>query len=265
LGSDNGFEANGGHRRHPGKTLPYEEDINVPLVVRGPLVPAGLVDDASVYSLADLGATILHLAGASADFEVDGTPVPLTAPDRARQDLAGGPKQHHLAEYWVEGVVEGRFASGRTLEQKYRAVRVVDGALDLSYAVWCTGEHEVYDLRRDPDQMRNLALDKYAGAAAADLDLARLRPRLDALLLVLKTCVGEVCNKPWKAVFPGGGVDSLAGALRAEFDGYFAGLPKVQYTNCDLGYHRKLEHPFWHDDLAFDKRVADQVKFVIQA
>ncbi len=28
LCSDNGFEANGGHRRHPGKTLPYEEDVS---------------------------------------------------------------------------------------------------------------------------------------------------------------------------------------------------------------------------------------------
>lgn len=135
----------------------------------------------------------------------------------------------------------------------------------MSYAVWCTGEHEVYDLRHDPDQVRNLARREHAGDVAADLDLVRVRARLDALLLVLKTCVGEVCNRPWEAVFPSGGVHSLKDALRAEFDGYFDGLPKVKFTNCDLGYHRKLERPFWHKDLAFDRRVADQARFVVQA
>lgn len=31
--------------------------------------------------------------------------------------------------------------------QTYRAVRVVEGdEINFSYAVWCTGEHEIYDL-----------------------------------------------------------------------------------------------------------------------
>jgi N-acetylglucosamine-6-sulfatase len=98
----------GGHRRQPGKTLPYEEDINIPLVVRGPSVPKGLVDSTSVYSLADLGATILHLAGAVSDYDNDGAIVPITEELRKTIDVEGV-KQHHLAEYWVEGVGEGKY------------------------------------------------------------------------------------------------------------------------------------------------------------
>ncbi|GAA5968339.1 hypothetical protein JCM11641_003818 [Rhodosporidiobolus odoratus] len=100
-----------------------EEDINVPLVVRGPGVPAGLVDCYSVYSLSDLGATILHLAGATSDFDHDGSIVPLTKGLRKQVDKEGGSKQFHLAEYWVEGVGEGGITH---VNQTYRAITVVE-------------------------------------------------------------------------------------------------------------------------------------------
>ncbi|SGY80919.1 BQ5605_C009g05404 [Microbotryum silenes-dioicae] len=267
--SDNGFEANGGHRRNPGKTLPYEEDIRIPFVVRGPGVPKGVVDSKSVYSLADLGATIMHLAGAKSDYEHDGSLVPLTK--ALRQDaVREGIKQHHLAEYWVDGIEEGKYSgqsercahtvdpgklnypdnvsAGRSfLNTTYRAIRIVEGNLtDLSYAVWCTGEHEIYDLRTDPDQMHNLA-----EVQSQSPELQKLLTRLDALLLVLKTCVGEVCKRPWKEMFPREDIRSLKDALDVKYDQYFRQLPKVTYSRCELGYFRELEHPFWSRNLAF--------------
>lgn len=113
--------------------------------------------------------------------------------------------------------------------------------------------------------------------------LVNLQHRLDALLLVLKTCVGDVCRNPWKSVFPDGSVSSLKAALAKSFDGYFADLPKVKYSvsprsntdrflladllclmqYCDIGYHRRLEAPFWYEELAFQNGQKD--KFVIQA
>lgn len=60
--------------------------------------------------------------------------------------------------------------------------------------------------------------------------LGHLQTRLDALLLVLKTCVGDVCRFPWKTIFPDGSVSSLADALDSAFDGYFTDLPKVKYS-----------------------------------
>ncbi|SCZ95918.1 BZ3500_MvSof-1268-A1-R1_Chr8-1g09882 [Microbotryum saponariae] len=250
--SDNGFEANGGHRRNPGKTLPYEEDIRVPLVVRGPGVAKGLVDSKSVLSLADLGATIMHLAGAESDYEHDGSLVPLTQALRQVVEREGI-KQYHLAEYWVEGIEEGKYGGKLRLNQTYRAIRIVEGdSLDLSYAVWCTGEHEIYDLLTDPDQMHN-----FAEVESPSLELQHLRFRLDALLLVLKTCVGEVCKRPWKEIFPQGNVGSLKEALDEKFDQYFRQLPKVAYSRCELGYLRELEYPFWSRDLAFSQSGSD--------
>ncbi|GAA5946614.1 hypothetical protein JCM10213_006647 [Rhodosporidiobolus nylandii] len=240
--ADNGFEANAGHRRQPGKTL----------LVRGPGVPRGLKDTTSVYSLADLGATILHLAGAEADYDHDGALVPLTTELRQQVEEDGGVKQFHLAEYWVRGVGEGKYGSGHVLtNQTYRAIRVVEGAdINYYYAVWCTGEREIYDMNTDPDQMHNLALDPSTFSPS----MKRLHARLDALLLVLKDCRGDVCRKPWTTIFPAGGVKSLRDALAPEYDSYFAELPKVQYSHCEVGYFRSLEKPHWADKLAYSSR-----------
>ncbi|GAA5864377.1 hypothetical protein JCM8547_005802 [Rhodosporidiobolus lusitaniae] len=247
--ADNGFEANAGHRRQPGKTLPYEEDILIPFVVRGPGVPRGKVDSTSVYSLADLGATVLHIAGAETDYEHDGAIVPLTDDLRRKVEEDGGAKSFHLAEYWVEGVGEGKYGSGiNHLNQTYRAIRIVEGdKYDLSYAVWCTGEREIYDLKIDPDQMHNLALVPHLESSP----VARLYARLDALLLVLKACVGEGCRDPWSVLFPHGGVKSLSDALSEKYDDYFEGLPRVRYSTCELGYFHAREKPQWRDELAY--------------
>ncbi|GAA6005584.1 sulfatase family protein [Rhodotorula paludigena] len=247
--SDNGFESNAGHRRQPGKTLPYEEDINVPLVVRGPGVPKGKVDKTSVYSLTDLAATILHVSGAQADFDHDGAVMPLTHELRKRADWNGGAKQFHLSEYWVENVIEGKYAKSiETGNATYRGVRVVEGDdIDYAYAVWCTNEHEIYDMKKDPNQMHNIALNDLSPTSWH----GRLHTRLDALLLVLKQCSGESCRNPWRSIFTNGKVTTLKQALDRKYDDYFAQLPRVKYDKCELGYHRGLEAPFWSHNLAY--------------
>ena len=53
------------------KKTPYEEDIGVPLMVRGPGVPAGAVRQQLVINN-DLAPTIAELAGASTPAFVDG-------------------------------------------------------------------------------------------------------------------------------------------------------------------------------------------------
>jgi len=73
--ADNGYSI-GQHRRNPGKTSGYEEDIRVPFAIRGPTVEQGTVNTASAYSNIDLSASILHLAGAEANIDVDGKLMP---------------------------------------------------------------------------------------------------------------------------------------------------------------------------------------------
>lgn len=59
--SDNGYHV-GQHRMAPGRGCPYEEDINVPMIVRGPGVPKGRKVD-FVTSHTDIAATLFDLAG----------------------------------------------------------------------------------------------------------------------------------------------------------------------------------------------------------
>ena len=79
--SDNGFHL-GEHRIGYGKRTPYEEAIRVPLLVRGPGVPAGRVVEELALNV-DLAPTFAELAGVAAPDFVDGRSlVPLLRGDQ---------------------------------------------------------------------------------------------------------------------------------------------------------------------------------------
>lgn len=106
--ADNGF-ALGTHRRQPGKTLGFEEDIKVPLVIRGPGVPEGIVDDVSSYGMVDLSRTFLDLAGAKPDYEDDGTKINLHQKADKKEQANYAKHRHTLSEFWVKGIEEGKY------------------------------------------------------------------------------------------------------------------------------------------------------------
>lgn len=68
--SDNGFHM-GQHRMVSGKGMPYEEDIRVPMIIRGPGVRRNAVRD-ELASLLDLAPTFAEIAGAQMTNPVDG-------------------------------------------------------------------------------------------------------------------------------------------------------------------------------------------------
>src|ERR671920_2357895 len=68
--SDNGFHL-GQHRLGAGKWTAYEEDIRIPLIIRGPGVPEGRTLKHTVLNN-DLAPTFADLAGAEAPSFVDG-------------------------------------------------------------------------------------------------------------------------------------------------------------------------------------------------
>jgi arylsulfatase A-like enzyme len=74
--ADNGFHV-GQHRMNPGKRCGFEEDINVPLIIRGPGVPKNLTTDI-VTTHTDLAPTILQILGIPLQPDFDGTPIPIT-------------------------------------------------------------------------------------------------------------------------------------------------------------------------------------------
>src|SRR5262249_37476234 len=68
--SDNGFHQ-GQHRLTSGKNTGFDEDLFVPLIVRGPGVPAGQTHDHVTLNI-DFAPTLAELAGATPTHAVDG-------------------------------------------------------------------------------------------------------------------------------------------------------------------------------------------------
>ncbi|EEB89300.1 hypothetical protein MPER_12616, partial [Moniliophthora perniciosa FA553] len=95
------------------RRLPYEEDVLVPLLIRGPNIPQNARNSKDVYSMPDLGATILRLAGANVEqYHVDGTILlevdGFSVSDKKHE--AKSRPRHTLVEYWNGGLEEGKYA-----------------------------------------------------------------------------------------------------------------------------------------------------------
>lgn len=110
--SDNGYHI-GQHRLNPGKECGFEEDINVPLLIRGPNVPKGQTS-AIVSSHTDLVPTIFKLAGIDLKAEFDGSAIPTTADELS---LATEQRHEHVnIEFWGIGITEGLYGMHRGLD-----------------------------------------------------------------------------------------------------------------------------------------------------
>lgn len=82
--------------------------------------------------------------------------------------------------------------------------------------------------------------------------LSPLVHRLDALLMVLKTCSGRQCTHPWESLFPHGEVYSLSDALNPRYDTFFAKhVSRVRFDKCEKGYIAESEGPMWDDKQAY--------------
>jgi arylsulfatase A-like enzyme len=99
--SDNGYHI-GQHRLPPGKTCGFEEDIRVPLIIRGPGVAADETQD-TVTTHIDLVPSIFDLAGIPLREDFDGTPIPV----RSDADAVYQRHEHVTVEYWGLGYLEG--------------------------------------------------------------------------------------------------------------------------------------------------------------
>ncbi|KAB8416331.1 hypothetical protein FH972_024851 [Carpinus fangiana] len=241
--SDNGYHI-GNHRMQPGKTCGYEEDINVPFVIRGPGVARGLTTSI-VSSHTDIAPTFLKMAQRPPRPEFDGLAIPYLPQDlhRAKKDRF----EHVNVEFWGTGGVEGVYSGPSQPNNTYKAVRVAGDKYNVYYSVWCTNEHELYDLHADRYQMHNLlAGSGWKRRQLFGRPLAQVVARLDAVLLVLKSCMADVCVQPWKYLQPGAGVADLQAALQPRFDTFYArqqAKAKVEFSRCALGYLLDAEGP----------------------
>jgi arylsulfatase A-like enzyme len=179
--SDNGFHM-GQHRLEPGKYTPYEPDVHVPLLVRGPGVPKGIRVEALTSSV-DLAPTLAELAGATLPVEPDGRSlVPLlkgTTPASWRQAVLLEQFAVPPAPPKSSGILEPEDSTA-----SYPAHRGVRTAA-YKYLEYGTGEKEVYDMKKDPDERLNLR-DRVPKAWLESL--ARL-------VKSLASCKGKTCRE----------------------------------------------------------------------
>ena len=172
----------GEHRLIAGKDTPYEEDIRVPMVMRGPGVPVGHRLDAMVVNI-DLAPTLAEIAGIEAPAFVDGRSFLPLLRDRERPWRESFLIERRKLE---EQLVRQSKYNGLTPEELDQAA-VFNGirTRDLVYVEYGSGERELYDLAQDPHQLANLA-------AEADPVLVSA---LSARLVELAECTGGRCRE----------------------------------------------------------------------
>jgi arylsulfatase A-like enzyme len=105
--TDNGYHI-GQHRLQPGKECSFEEDINIPLIIRGPGVAKNTTTEV-VTTHTDLAATILNLIGENPRYDFDGTAIPVTPDEISAASEAW--HEHVNVEYWGFAAGEGQFGS----------------------------------------------------------------------------------------------------------------------------------------------------------
>lgn len=103
--SDNGFHI-GQHRLQPGKSCGYEEDVNIPLIIRGPGIPADYTTDI-VTTHTDLAPTFFELLGIPLRDEFDGRAIPVTEDEMEK--ARDGRLEHANVEYWGFAGGEGKY------------------------------------------------------------------------------------------------------------------------------------------------------------
>jgi N-acetylglucosamine-6-sulfatase len=161
--SDNGF-FHGEHRVVAEKVLPYDAGARIPLVLHGPGVPSGLRLRQLVGNI-DWAPTIVDAADATAGRLMDGSSL---------FDLIEDPRREPGRELVLEN---GVGANGVPMFRALRNQRY----LWIEHKT--TGEYELYDLLKDPYELRNLEdLDSYAD----------IRRALAARLRRLQSCRGTL-------------------------------------------------------------------------
>jgi N-acetylglucosamine-6-sulfatase len=236
--TDNGFHI-GQHRLPPGKSCGIEEDVNIPFFIRGPGVPKNSIQNIP-SSHTDIVPTLFTLAGIPLRDDFDGEPIPVTT-----DLLETNEKSEHInIEFWGDYLVEGNVFYGQSsfVNNTYKTVRIVGDEYDLSYTVWCTNDHELYDMSSDPFQLQNLLASSPSNHEINKWPVARLADRLDALLLTLKRCKGRACTKPWGKLHPQGDVKNLKDAMHSRFDTFYEKeQKKVTFDECVKGQILSVE------------------------
>jgi arylsulfatase A-like enzyme len=207
--SDNGF-FRGEHRIASGKYLPYDPASRVPLIIRGPGIPAGGTSDELVWN-GDIPQTILQIASGSQNDSLDGRSLLPYAEDPARRstrpillegDTGPGGTGAESAQASAARAREARVqvagkAGVRNLDQEPDAIKSAAANTDIApayrsirtdryeYTIYANGQTELYDMKRDPAQLNSLAHNRR---------YRYVRKWLFNWLAPLSSCAGASCR-----------------------------------------------------------------------
>ena len=158
--SDNGWNE-GEHRIPEGKQRPYEEDIHMPLLVRGPGIAADSVVAHKMALNTDYFPTFTDLAGIKTPDFVDG---------RSLRPVLKGTATNWRTAILIEG--------GRLHSPAYRGIRTSTS----KYIAYTGGKAELYRIGRDRYELH----DRYPSAKPRPWQVSRLR--------ALKNCAAKSCR-----------------------------------------------------------------------
>ena len=174
--SDNGFHM-GLHRMMEGKHTPYEEDIRVPLAIRGPGIAPGVTVEGMALNI-DMAPTFADMAGIEPGAPVDG---------RSLLPLLRTPDMP-----WRKSFLVQRMGLESNDRQRFANALALRTGADI-YIAYEDGERELYDLRTDPNELDN-------GYESADPTLiAELSNRLINLTLCRAEECGALENAPFES------------------------------------------------------------------
>ncbi|KAF4460984.1 arylsulfatase precursor, partial [Fusarium albosuccineum] len=226
--TDNGYHV-GNHRQIGGKGLPYIEDTNIPMIIRGPGIEGGTVSKTPSTHI-DLAPTYLDIAGLEASLRpsfLDGRSLInewIGSVDKETNETKRVAKEIINIEFW------GTISNGglpdfeqRSEVYAYKTLRIVGEDSGWLFSRWCEANTtELYNTL-----LTNLAINPSA-------EHRRLMDRLNAVLLVTKSCNQESCRDPWQILRDDSGDDfmNLEQAMDPKFDTFFAALPSVRYKEC---------------------------------
>jgi N-acetylglucosamine-6-sulfatase len=173
--SDNGW-LQGQHRIPGDKYLPFEESLRVPLIMRGPGIPKGETVHGQVSNI-DFAPTLVDFANATAGRTMDGLSlVPTMKNPKKRPDRALGIEA--LSPLFLNAAIPVN-----AWDRPYTGVRTDR----YTYVVYEeTGDTQLFDRKKDPDELHNLH---------GDPDYADVEAQLDRKMKKLADCAGKTCSK----------------------------------------------------------------------
>ena len=247
--SDNGYHI-GQNRVPSGKALFYNEDTNLPFAVRGPGIPRG-VKSGLPSTHVDLAPTFLEIAGVSKKNQpsfLDGHSLleQWLKPHKnsGKGHGKGNGKETLNIEFWGLCTIEAphRAELGTPFQtNSYKSVRILGEDEGWLFTRWCTGDSEMYHTTTDQYEMNNLV-------DSEDPYHKRAFTRLNAILMVTKSCEKGSCRDPWSVFDLPGRREKLKDfedAMNPKYDTFFDKFPRVAFGEC-MGYqYAPNEGPFY--------------------